>query len=849
MCRSVRRTPPFFSIRPTFRSGRELPGSVAPVIHWGKALALGAAIVLGLAFGLPAAASASGGVSVSPDLIEFKVPVGSSGGPDVATIRNETSEAIGVSVTAPGPFNFEFIGACGSSEVQPHSVCEVLISFSPLSESLEIAELKTFAGGFPTGDDVFVVGQGLAPPTAEISPGSWDFGTVAANQGTASHTFVVKNTGSSPVQLGTVGFGGKDPRDFQTWADACAGETLEPSKSCDIEVGFEPGTPGEKEASLEIGSNAEGGTIKAELSGLAEPNAKIAVTPTEADFGRHPVGPLGGTKTFVVESVGSTPVTIEKLELENLGEENFRIESDGCSGKTLDPHEFEAGESCEFEVGFEPRETGLDSGKVWIKSDAVEGPVAVKLSGEGFVEPDVSVEPTESDFAATVVGSPVVTKGFLVKSTGLTPLHVSGATVGGADAGSFVVETDGCLGATLQPGEECGVIVAFGPQAMGALQATLEVSSDAVGGVSEAELTGEGQAPVASIAPTSHDFGDAFVGEESGTEELAIENTGTAPLEVQGATVGGSGAGQFKLDASACEGVELAPHETCTVESTFAPNAAGPASATIEVESDSFEPDPTAALEGEGIVAVKELTIEPAEWNYGSVKVGAAAPEHTFVVENTGNAPIVPAAVELSGAGASAFEVGAGNCVGKPLAPAETCEVTAGFSPTSKGAESATLTIGSEEGGVRPAAATLAGTGVEEAPTGAGDPPVCTPVEVTGLAPYLPTTKGKSNALGLRARFSTDASTATVNVTASITFKTKGGKARTASLGSGTLNVYGGFANYKVPIPAKLKKDLPLGAKVTLKLAYSSKTPSTACSTFGPTQRKTLRTKVTWVSL
>src|SRR5262249_33444930 len=150
---------------------------------------------------------------------------------------------------------------------------------------------------------------------------------------------------------------------------------------------------------------------------------------------------------------------------------------------------------------------------------ANDAEVEIPLQGEGLANPVVEIDPLTWDFGAAGIGSPVVTKRFGVENVGTTALHVDAAPLAGADSPSFPVETAGCEGATLEPGEECGIVIAFQPVAMGPLAATLEVASDAVGGEEAVELSGEGTAPVAAISPTSHDFGDAFVGEGEVSEE------------------------------------------------------------------------------------------------------------------------------------------------------------------------------------------------------------------------------------------------------------------------------------------------------------------------------------------
>jgi hypothetical protein len=78
-----------------------------------------------------------------------------------------------------------------------------------------------------------------------------------------------------------------------------------------------------------------------------------------------------------------------------------------------------------------------------------------------------------------------------ITNTGTAPLYVDGLTFGGADPGDFVVDAEGCTGATAAT-DSCTVAISFAPQATGARSATLEITSSDPSGPASVGLSGTG---------------------------------------------------------------------------------------------------------------------------------------------------------------------------------------------------------------------------------------------------------------------------------------------------------------------------------------------------------------------
>ena len=95
----------------------------------------------------------------------------------------------------------------------------------------------------------------------------------------------------------------------------------------------------------------------------------------------------------------------------------------------------------------------------------------------------------------TGVGATSATRSVSIANDGRPPLHITGAGLGGANPGEFVIVGDGCGGLTLPAGARCTVTVAMRPGAAGVRSADLAIASDSAEGVAHVALAGTGVAP------------------------------------------------------------------------------------------------------------------------------------------------------------------------------------------------------------------------------------------------------------------------------------------------------------------------------------------------------------------
>ncbi|MDH6306641.1 hypothetical protein M2459_003366 [Parabacteroides sp. PF5-5] len=165
-------------------------------------------------------------------------------------------------------------------------------------------------------------GQAFAQGSADIDTDSptHDFGTIAEEDGLASHTFTVKNTGYAPLVITrvTASCGCMQP----TWTK----EPIEPGKTGEITIEYNPrGRPGPFLKSASVYSNASGGRMSLYLQGTVTPHPKRnAIHP--AIVYPYNIGDLYlQTKTVLFSSIRPGETLKDKVAIKNEGESPLTI--------------------------------------------------------------------------------------------------------------------------------------------------------------------------------------------------------------------------------------------------------------------------------------------------------------------------------------------------------------------------------------------------------------------------------------------------------------------------------------------------------------------------------------------
>jgi hypothetical protein len=300
------------------------------------------------------------------------------------------------------------------------------------------------------------------------------------------------------------------------------------------------------------------------------------------------------------------------------------------------------------------------------------------------------------------VGTTSAAQVVTVTNTGDAPLNVTGATLSIPGGDQFTIPSNGCT--VVAPGTSCALTVAFRPTSAGAKTANLVIAHNA-GADSVVPLAGTATAPIASItAPPALTTFTAAVGGTSGSVNVTVTNTGTAPLQVTGATLGGTNPTNFALTNNCT--VAIAPAGSCTIAMVFRPLTTGPKSAQLTI-SHNAGANSVVALAGTTIAgppAPRPVMVLPATVDFGSRRVGATRSQSVRIT-NQGPGVLTIGTPTATGR----FSVNRGSC-GATLAVGRSCNLNVTFAPNAVGPASGTLTVPSNAVG-NPRTAGLTGTG------------------------------------------------------------------------------------------------------------------------------------------
>jgi hypothetical protein len=271
--------------------------------------------------------------------------------------------------------------------------------------------------------------------------------------------------------------------------------------------------------------------------------------------------------------------------------------------------------------------------------------------------------------------------------------------------------TSPCNG-TLGAASKCTYTVNFSPSTDGVIKGTLTVTPSA-GNIAAGGFTGTGQnattTPPLTFSPSTLGFGNVGLGTTS-SKNVSIKNAGSTSLTINSVT----GGGYFTAAPSGttpCGGV-LNAGKSCTVTVTFAPLVAGGTLAGIDVLDTGSVGTQILTATGTGVL---DVTLSPANFNFGSVAVGSTSSVEVVTVVNNLSTAVPITSVVASGDFIST-PGGSPQC-GASIPANSSCTLGVEFAPTATGTISGALTV-SYSSGSSPQVVGLTGTGTSTAKPG-----------------------------------------------------------------------------------------------------------------------------------
>lgn len=412
---------------------------------------------------------------------------------------------------------------------------------------------------------------GIAPTTANLSPGSLTFAAQQVQTVSARQTLAVTNSGALNLNINSVTITG----DFSE-TDNCSGESLAPAASCQILVTFDPTKTGARQGGLTLFANVPGGQLTAALSGTGLAPAAVLLNPGSLSFDPTTIGSPSAAQSISISNTGGDPVALNGESVTG----DFSIAANTC-GSTLAPQS-----GCTVSIVFKPAASGLRSGVLTVR-DALGSQVA-QLSGTGQTAATDALSPLSLAFAAQQIGTTSPSQQVTLTNSGDQAL--TGITL--SVTGDFTVVNN--CGSLLQGHGTCTIPVSYVPARVGAVTGTLTVTDEFRS--QTATLAGTGLAPPGiSATPVSIGFGGYAVGSASGVQTVTVTNSGGYSLTALSATISPG----FTIAGNNCPAT-LPIQSACQIDVTFSPSAAGPATGMLAISAANLTRSLVVALSGSG---------------------------------------------------------------------------------------------------------------------------------------------------------------------------------------------------------------------------------------------------------
>jgi len=420
----------------------------------------------------------------------------------------------------------------------------------------------------------------------------------------------------------------------------------------------------------------------------------INLSASIVSFGSVNVGQTSAQQSVTVTNTLSTAVSISSIVSGGGNPSAFTI-SNNCGAGLA------AGASCAVSSQFSPTEVGGLGATVTITDSAPGSPQTITLIGTG-ANP-ISLSAFSLSFGGEEIGTASASQSITVINTGNTAVSITGISVTGTNASSFVFGNN--CPASLAVGANCSIHGHFAPTALGGSTAAITITDNAASAPISIALSGTGLGPIVTLPPFLYEFPKEMVGTSGASQPFALTNTGTGPLLITSIAVTGADASSFVF-GNDC-GASVAAGASCTIHGHFDPQMAGALTASVTITDNAPDSPQTIPLSGTGTVAAS-VALSATSLSFATVQIGTTSASQSVTMTNAGSATLAIYGISVTGTNPSSF-VFANNC-GASLAVGASCSIHGHFAPTSDGATSAEISI-NDNAASSPQMIALSGTG------------------------------------------------------------------------------------------------------------------------------------------
>ncbi|WP_394835448.1 choice-of-anchor D domain-containing protein [Pendulispora rubella] len=526
------------------------------------------------------------------------------------------------------------------------------------------------------------------------TPATYTYPAQRVGSASTPQNFTIQNQGTEELTVN--GFDTSGPFDVSGAPNTPF--PLAPGQTATVRVTFTPTGSGPATGSLTVASTDPRSPAVVQLSGSGVASS-ISTSPNPRDFGSVDIG-ANATGVVTINNTGNDVLNVSGIAMR--GASDFTLVAPPVAPR------IPAGQSLPITVRFSPTAHGARAAQIVITSDAANNDEYVSaLTGRGQ-GPEMEVVTSEVDFGETNVGTNAAPKRVTIRNTGETVLRIASMTFSNADfstAQTFPVD--------IAPAGRAEIPLGFRPSAIGERNGNAVVTSnDPLEPTARIELTGTGTSPTLRVSPASLPFGDVRTGSAPTSLTVTLANTGTGPLVIPRAAIGGPDAARFTLSPLNLP-LTIAAGDEVQLTVSYAPTAVGANTANLTIDSN----DPSSAsivvpLTGNGVSAM--ISLQPASLDFGAQLVGRASAARTAEIANTGSASLNITALTLGGAQGTSFALVTTPELPAVVEPNTKLTLSLKFTPSTMGDSLGELSIASDDPNTPKALISLKGTAVSQ---------------------------------------------------------------------------------------------------------------------------------------
>jgi hypothetical protein len=313
-------------------------------------------------------------------------------------------------------------------------------------------------------------------------------------------------------------------------------------------------------------------------------NETVVLSPPSVNFGIQLLGFRSLPRSVTLTNIGTSTLNISGIAITGTDPGDF-TETNNC-GVSLQP-----GGHCTIGINFTPAQLGPRTAALTISDNAPGSPQSVPLSGAGVTSgPNVTLSSTSLTFAVQLVGTTSPAQPVTLTNYGTMLLDITSIIASGDFSQSST------CGSSLAPLASCTISVTFTPTQRGTRTGTVLITDNAPGSPQTVSLMGVGT--VVELNPTSLNFGQVPVFQQSSPQLTTLTNVGSTRLNISSITITGADPGDFS-QTNNC-GTGIGGHGSCTITVTFRPTQLGPRNAYVSVSDDGGGSPQQVSLSGTG---------------------------------------------------------------------------------------------------------------------------------------------------------------------------------------------------------------------------------------------------------